>query len=143
MTRLVGVQRWTVQGAVGSTRESWTATSRGIFHQAIAGKFFDQLIDRVKKIKVGDGFEEDVIMGPVVDKAQFETDLRYIEIAKKEGCACLVGGEALTEGKLAKGYFLAPTVFDNVTPYGTLAQEEVFGPVLAVLRVSNFEEAMS
>jgi aldehyde dehydrogenase (NAD+) len=133
----------TVQGAFGSTGQRCTATSRVILHQAIAGKFLDKLIDRVKKIKVGDGFEEDVIMGPVVDKAQFETDLRYIEIAKKEGCACLVGGEALTEGKLAKGYFLAPTVFDNVTPYGTLAQEEVFGPVLAVLRVSNFEEAMS
>jgi aldehyde dehydrogenase (NAD+) len=132
----------TVQGAFGSTGQRCTATSRVILHKAIADKFIEKLIVRVQKIKVGDGFEEGVTMGPAVDKSQFETDLRYIEIAKKEGCKCLIGGSALTEGKLAKGYFVAPTVFDNVTPDKTLAQEEVFGPVLAVLRVNDFEEAM-
>jgi aldehyde dehydrogenase (NAD+) len=78
-------------------------------------------------------------MGPAVDKAQYETDLRYIEIAKKEGCKVLVGGGALDIGK---GYFVAPTVFDGVKPNMTLAQEEVFGPVLAVMRAGDFEEAM-
>jgi alpha-ketoglutaric semialdehyde dehydrogenase len=132
----------TMQGAFGSTGQRCTATSRVILHKPIADKFVEKLIERVKKIKVGDGFEEGVGMGPAVDKSQFETDLRYIEVAKKEGAKCLVGGKALTEGKLAKGYFVAPTIFDGVKPDMTLGQEEVFGPVLAVFRVNDFEEAM-
>ena len=133
----------TAQGAFGSTGQRCTATSRVILHKAIAEKYVEKLLGRMKKIKVGDGFEEGVNIGPAVDKAQFETDLRYIEIAKKEGCRCLAGGGALTEGKLAKGYFVAPTVFDNVKPDSTLAQEEVFGPVLAVFRVNDFAEALT
>ena len=133
----------TVQGAFGSTGQRCTATSRVILHKVIADKYVEKLLERVKKIKVGDGFEEGVNIGPAVDKAQFETDLRFIEIAKKEGCRCLIGGGALAEGQLAKGYFVAPTVFDNVKPDGTLAQEEVFGPVLAVFRVNDFEEALA
>ena len=133
----------TAQGAFGSTGQRCTATSRVILHKAIADKFVEKLLERVKKIKVGDGFEEGVNVGPAVDKAQFETDLRYIEIAKKEGCQCLIGGGALTTGKLAKGYFVAPTIFDNVKPDMTLAQEEVFGPVLAIFRVNDFEEALA
>ena len=132
----------TVQGAFGSTGQRCTATSRLILHKAIADKFIGKLIDRIKKIKVGDGMEDGINMGPVVDKSQFETDLRFIETAKREGNKCLIGGTALTEGKLAKGYFLAPTVFDSVKPGQTVAQEEVFGPVLAVMRVDDFDEAM-
>jgi aldehyde dehydrogenase (NAD+) len=132
----------TVQGAFGSTGQRCTATSRVILHKAIADKFVEKLLARMKQIKVGDGFEEGVGMGPVVDKGQFETDLRFIEMAKKEGCRCLAGGDALTTGRLAKGFFVAPTVFDNVTPDKTIAQEEVFGPVLAVLRISDFDEAL-
>ena len=131
------------QGAFGSTGQRCTATSRLILHHAIADKFLEKLVERVKKIKVGEGTEDGVNMGPAVDKAQYETDLRYIEIAKKEGAKCLIGGAALTEGKLGKGYFVAPTIFDNVKPTHTLAQEEVFGPVLAVFRVKDFEEAMA
>jgi len=129
----------TAQGAFGSTGQRCTATSRVILHKKIADKFIEKLIERVKKIKVGDGMQEGVTMGPVVDKPQYETDLRYIEIAKKEGCKVLVGGGALD---LGKGYFVAPTVFDGVKPDMTLAQEEVFGPVLAVMRAGDFEEAM-
>jgi aldehyde dehydrogenase (NAD+) len=87
---------------------------------------------------VGDGFDETVGMGPAVDKGQYETDLRFIETAKKEGCRCIAGGEALP----GKGYFVAPTIFDGVTPAKTIAQEEVFGPVLAVFRAGDFDEAM-
>ncbi len=133
----------TAQGAFGSTGQRCTATSRVILHKAIADKFVEKLLERVKKIKVGDGFEDGVTMGPAVDKGQFETDLRFIEIAKKEGAKCLIGGGALTEGKLSEGYFVAPTVFDGVKPNMTLAQEEVFGPVLAVLRANDFDEAMT
>jgi aldehyde dehydrogenase (NAD+) len=131
------------QGAFGSTGQRCTATSRVILQKGIADKFLEKLVERVKKIKVGNGMEDGINMGPAVDKAQYETDLRYIEIAKKEGCRCLIGGGPLTAGKLAKGYFVAPTVFDNVKPGHTLAQEEVFGPVLAAFRVNDFEEAMN
>ncbi|MEI6085342.1 MAG: aldehyde dehydrogenase family protein [Verrucomicrobiota bacterium] len=127
------------QGAFGSTGQRCTATSRVILQAKIADKFIEKLIARVQKIKVGDGMQDGVNMGPAVDKAQYETDLRYIEIAKKEGCRCLTGGEALP----GKGYFVAPTVFDGVTPAMTLAQEEVFGPVLAVMRAGDFDEAMT
>ena len=130
------------QGAFGSTGQRCTATSRVILHKAIADKFVEKLVERVKKFKVGDGMEEGVNMGPAVDKPQYETDLRYMEIAKKEGLKCLAGGGSLAEGKLKKGYFVAPTIFDHVTADKTLAQEEVFGPVLAVFRVGDFEEAM-
>ena len=130
------------QGAFGSTGQRCTATSRVILHKAIADRFLEKLVERMKKIKVGDGMEEGINMGPAVDKAQYETDLRYLEIAKKEGGKCLVGGGALAGGKLAKGYFVAPTLFDNVKPEHTIAQEEVFGPVLAAFRVNDFDEAM-
>ncbi|HUJ11156.1 MAG TPA: aldehyde dehydrogenase family protein [Verrucomicrobiae bacterium] len=131
-----------VQGAFGSTGQRCTATSRVILHQAIAEKFIGKLLERIGKIKVGDGMDDGINMGPVVDRAQFETDLRFIELAKEEGGQCLIGGTALTEGRLAKGYFVAPTVFDNVKPGQTVAQEEVFGPVLTVLRVNDFDEAL-
>ena len=130
------------QGAFGSTGQRCTATSRVILHKAIADRFLEKLVERMKKIKVGDGMEDGINMGPAVDKAQYETDLRYLEIAKKEGGKCLVGGGALAGGKLAKGYFVAPTLFDNVKPEHTIAQEEVFGPVLAAFRVNDFDEAM-
>ena len=81
----------TVQGAFGSTGQRCTATSRVILQKAIADKFVEKLLARMKQIKVGDGFEDGVGMGPVVDKGQFETDLKFIEIAKKEGCRCLAG----------------------------------------------------
>jgi aldehyde dehydrogenase (NAD+) len=130
----------TVQGAFGSTGQRCTATSRVILHRAIADRFLEKLIERVNKIKVGNGMDEGVTMGPAVDQAQYETDLRYIEIAKKEGAKALTGGGPLDIGK---GYFVAPTVFDGVRPDMTIAQEEVFGPVLAVLRAGDFEEAMT
>jgi aldehyde dehydrogenase (NAD+) len=128
-----------MQGAFGSTGQRCTATSRVILHKAIADRFVEKLVARVAKIKVGDGFDETVSMGPAVDRGQFEADLRFIETAKKEGCRCIAGGEAQS----GKGYFVAPTIFDGVTSDKTIAQEEVFGPVLAVLRVSDFDEAMN
>ena len=81
-------------------------------------------------------------MGPAVDESQMKTDLVYIDIAKQDGAKLLIGGARLTEGKLAKGFFVAPTVFDNVTKDMRIFKEEVFGPVLSVIRVKDFEEAL-
>jgi len=132
-----------ILGAFGSTGQRCTATSRLILHKPIADKFVNMLLERVKKIKTGPGDEEGIFMGPAVDEQQLKTDLKYIDIAKKEGATLLIGGERLTGGKYDKGYFVAPTVFDNVTPQMRIFKEEVFGPVLSIIRVNDFEEALA
>jgi aldehyde dehydrogenase (NAD+) len=83
-----------------------------------------------------------VDIGPCVDRAQMDTVLRYIEIGRRESGAPKIGGRQLTDGDLAKGYFVEPTVFADVTPEMTIAREEIFGPVLAVMRARDFEDAM-
>lgn len=131
-----------MRGAFGSTGQRCTATSRLVIQENIADQFVQHLIEEMKKIKVGDGMDESVGMGPAVDQGQHATDLDYIEKAKKEGAKLLFGGRNLAEGKLAKGYFVEPTLFDHVKPSMTIFREEVFGPVLSVVRVKNFEEAL-
>jgi aldehyde dehydrogenase (NAD+) len=93
-------------------------------------------------MKVGNGLEPGIDMGPAVDASQLETDLKYIEIAKQEGAKLLCGGNRLTGGIYDKGYFVEPTIFGEVTPEMRIAQEEVFGPVLALMVAEDFEDAM-
>ncbi|MBI3552758.1 MAG: aldehyde dehydrogenase family protein [Elusimicrobia bacterium] len=129
-----------MKGAFGSTGQRCTATSRLILHEKIADKFLKMVVDETKKIKVGNGLDPATGMGPAVDDGQLQTDLDYIEIAKKEGAKLVLGGKRLTDGELAHGYFVEPTIFDNVKPSSRLFKEEVFGPVLAVTRVKTFDE---
>ncbi|NUN04013.1 MAG: aldehyde dehydrogenase family protein, partial [Bryobacteraceae bacterium] len=131
-----------VNAAFFSTGQKCTATSRAIVEDAIYDQFVDALAERTKKLKVGSGLEPGVEIGPAVDQSQLDTDLKYIEIARKEGGRLVAGGERLTGGVFDKGYFVQPTVFADVTPDMTLAREEVFGPVLAVMRAGDFEDAM-
>ncbi len=132
----------TVNAAFFSTGQKCTATSRAIVEESIYERFLEALVERTKKLKVGNGMEPGVDIGPAVDEGQLETDLRYIEIGKKECGAPRVGGNRLTGGAYDKGYFVEPTIFADVTPEMTLAREEIFGPVLAVMRAKNFEDAM-
>ena len=132
-----------MKGAFGSTGQRCTATSRLILHTSIADKFLKMLLAEVAKIKVGDGLDKETGMGPAVDESQLKTDLEYIEIGKKEGAKLLCGGNRLTTGVHANGYFVEPTIFDGVEPKSRLWQEEVFGPVLAVTRTDSFEKAMT
>jgi aldehyde dehydrogenase (NAD+) len=125
-----------------STGQKCTATSRAIVEDAIYDKFLAALIERTKKLKVGDGMQPGVEIGPVVDQAQLDTVLKYIEIGKKEAGAPKVGGNRLTGSGLDKGYFVEPTIFADVEERMTIAQEEIFGPVLAVMRAKNFDDAM-
>jgi len=125
-----------------STGQKCTATSRAIVEDEIYDKFVDALVERTKKLKVGNGMEAGIDIGPAVDEAALQTILDYIEIGKKEAGAPLVGGNRLTGGAYDKGYYVEPTIFGNVTQDMRIAQEEVFGPVLVVMRASNFEEAM-
>ena len=131
-----------VNAAFFSTGQKCTATSRAIVEDAIYDKFVDALVERTKKLKVGDGMKPGIDIGPAVDEGQLETDLKYIETGKKEGARLCCGGNRLTGGGYDKGYFVEPTVFADVTESMTIAQEEIFGPVLAVMRAKDFEDAM-
>lgn len=131
-----------VNAAFFSTGQKCTATSRVIVEEAIYDKFLDALVARTKKLKVGNGMEPGVDIGPAVDQGQLDTDLKYIEIGKKEAGAPRVGGNRLTGKDYDKGYFIEPTIFADVTQKMTIAREEIFGPVLAVMRAKDFEEAL-
>jgi alpha-ketoglutaric semialdehyde dehydrogenase len=128
-------------GAFGSTGQRCTATSRIVVEEAIADQFVESVVARAKKMKVGNGRDESVDIGPLVDEQQMKTVSRYLEIGKKEARLAL-GGERLAGGAFDNGYFMPPTVFDNVKWDSVVAQEEIFGPVLSVIRVPDFEEAL-
>ena len=132
----------TVQGAFGSTGQRCTATSRVVIVEEIADRFLDRLLSQAAKLKSGSGLDESVDVGPSVDETQMNTVLRYIEIGKREGAKLLCGGERLRDGGCENGYFVAPTIFDHVRRDARIAQEEIFGPVLAIQRVRDFEEAL-
>ena len=131
-----------VNAAFFSTGQKCTATSRAIVEESIYDRFVAAVVERTKRLKVGDGMQPGIEIGPCVDQAQMETVLRYIEIGRKESGAPKCGGRRLTEGALAKGFFVEPTVFADVEESHTIAQEEIFGPVLAILRARDFEDAM-
>jgi acyl-CoA reductase-like NAD-dependent aldehyde dehydrogenase len=131
-----------MRGAFGSTGQRCTATSRLIVQNGIADKFVERIVEGAKKIKVGDGLDESVGMGPSVDVHQMETVLDYIDKANKAGNKLLTGGKRLTGGAFDKGFFVEPTVFGGVKTKDVIFQEEIFGPVLAVHRVKDYEEAM-
>jgi len=131
-----------VNAAFFSTGQKCTATSRVIVEDAIYDKFLASLIERTKRLKVGNGMEPGIDIGPCVDENQMNTVLRYIEIGKKEAGAPKLGGNRLTDAAHAKGYFIEPTIFTEVSEDMVIAREEIFGPVLAVMRARNFEDAM-
>jgi aldehyde dehydrogenase (NAD+) len=127
-------------GAFGSTGQRCTATSRVIAMPQVKEALVERLVDQARKIKIGPGLDETVDMGPAVDEKQWQTDLRYIETAQREGARLLTGGQC--PAHLNGGYFVEPTVFDNVTPDMRLFREEVFGPVLAVTTAGSLDEAI-
>ena len=131
----------TVFGAFASTGQRCTATSRVIVEEKVAEEFVRLLLERAKKYKTGNGLDPDVDMGPAVDESQLKTDLHYIEVGKKEA-KLLLGGERLTGPAYDRGYFVAPTIFDHVAADSLIAQDEIFGPVLSVIRVRDFDEAL-
>jgi len=131
-----------VNAAFFSTGQKCTATSRVIVEDAIYDRFAAALVERTKKLKVGNGMDPSVQIGPAVDQAQLDTDLRYIEIARRECGEPLCGGRRLTGGEYDKGYFVEPTIFGGVSEHHTLAREEVFGPVLALMRAKDFQDAL-
>ncbi len=131
-----------VNAAFFSTGQKCTATSRCIVEEPIYEKFLEALVEATKKLKVGNGLEPGVQIGPAIDEKQLEIDLRYIEIGRREAGEPVCGGRRLTGPGYDKGYFVEPTIFRDVTPEMTIAQEEIFGPVLGVMKAKDFEDAM-
>ena len=129
-----------VSGAFGSTGQRCTATSRAILQDSIADKVVERMADRVSKWKLGNGLEPDVQMGPLVSAQQLKTVQEYIEIGKREGARLVTGGGR--PSGLARGFFVEPTIFDRVRPEHRIAREEIFGPVLSVIRAKDYEQAM-
>jgi alpha-ketoglutaric semialdehyde dehydrogenase len=129
-------------GAFGTTGQRCTATSRLIVHRDVAKPMTDALVARAEKIKIGDGLDESVDMGPLINQPAREKVLRYIDIGRQEGARLQIGGGVREAGDCAKGYFFQPTIFDQVKPSMRIAQEEIFGPVLSIIEVKNFEEAV-
>jgi aldehyde dehydrogenase (NAD+) len=130
-------------GAFGTTGQRCTATSRIIVHKDVIRDFTEELVDRAEALRLGDGLDPEIQMGPQINRQQIETSIRYCEIAKKEGAKILTGGKPLTKGAYAKGHFFAPTVVGKVKPGMRIAQEEVFGPVVSILECSSFDEALA
>jgi len=131
-----------VWGGFGTTGQRCTAASRVAVHRAVYKAFVDRYTTRVGELKVGDGLDSSVQMGPSVSRGQIETVMRYVEIGKAEGATLACGGHALDTGAYAKGFFHEPTVFTDVHPQMRIAQEEIFGPVVSVIPFDSFDEAV-
>ncbi len=131
-----------VNAAMFSTGQKCTATSRAIVEEGIYDKFVAAVVERTKQLKVGDGMQAGIDIGPCVDQGQLDTVLKYIAIGRKEAGEPLCGGNQLKEGALAKGYFVEPTVFADVTEEMTIAKEEIFGPVLSIMKAKDPTDAL-
>ena len=132
----------TAQGAFGSSGQRCTATSRAVVVDKVADEFVERIARRAQSMRIGNGMDPQTEMGPSVDESQFQTVLDYLNIGREDGATMVCGGERATGDGLDKGYFVRPTVFDHVTQDMRIAREEIFGPVLSVLRVKDFDEAM-
>lgn len=129
-------------GAFGTTGQRCTATSRLILHRQVAGTFLERLVAATRGLRIGNGLQESTQVGPLVNRSQVETVSSYVEIGRKEGAELLCGGRPVTGPGFDKGFFFEPTIFGEVRPTMRIAQEEIFGPVLSVITVDSFEEAV-
>ena len=131
-----------VNGAFFSTGQKCTATSRALVEKPVFDEFVRLLVEKTRKLKVGDGLQQGIGMGPCVDENQMNTVLDYIRIGQQEGARLLCGGRRLTGPDWDKGYFVQPTIFSEVSPEMRIAQEEIFGPVLALFPVEDLDHAI-
>ena len=132
-----------IWGAFGTTGQRCTAASRIIVHEKVYDRFLDIFIKATRRLRVGDGLNEETQVGPLINESQMKKVLEYIDIGRSEGARLITGGRRLCEGEYAKGYFVEPTVFADVTPAMRIAREEIFGPVAAVLKARDLDEAIA
>ena len=129
-------------GAFGTTGQRCTATSRLLLHEEIHDRFLDRLVERVSALRLGPGLDAGTDVGPLVNRSALEKTEEYVDVARGEGDEVLVGGRRPDHAALARGFFFEPTILRGVRPGSRLACEEVFGPVLSVIRVRDLDEAI-
>jgi aldehyde dehydrogenase (NAD+) len=132
----------TVQGAFGSTGQRCTATSRAVVEDSIANEFVERLHARAAQLVVGNGLDPKTNVGPSVDNSQLDTVLEYVGIGKNEGATLVRGGSRMSSAGMDRGFFVEPTIFDHVDASMRIAQEEIFGPVLSVIRAKDAKSAL-
>jgi alpha-ketoglutaric semialdehyde dehydrogenase len=139
---LVSAAKAVASGAFSTAGQRCASTSRVFVHEAVYDTFLGMLLDETAKMKVGVGSDPETKVCPIINKRQFDSIMSYIEGAKKDGAKILCGGHSLTGELFSKGCFIEPTIFADVDIQSGLAREEIFGPVLAVFRISNVQEAL-
>jgi len=130
-------------GGFGTTGQRCTAASRVVVHERVYDAFVEAFVERARTLRVGDGLDPAVQMGPSVSEAQLATVERYVEIGRQEGARLLTGGRRLCDGAYERGFFHEPTIFGEVAPTMRIAQEEIFGPVVSVMRCRSLDEAIA
>ena len=130
-------------GGFGTTGQRCTAASRVVVHEKVYDAFVEQFVARARALRVGHGLDPSVQVGPSVSDGQVETVAKYVAIGRSEGATLLAGGRRLTDGDYANGFFHEPTVFGDVLPSMRIAQEEIFGPVVSVMRCTSLEDAVA
>src|SRR5581483_11294826 len=131
-----------VWSAFGTSGQRCTAASRVIVHEKVYDTLATRLVEAAERLRLGPGWEEDTDVGPVINRAALEKIHSYTQIGKDEGAKLLTGGEVATEGELARGFYYRPTIFGDVDPQMRIAQEEIFGPTTALIRVRDLDEAI-
>ncbi|MEP6915224.1 MAG: aldehyde dehydrogenase family protein [Acidobacteriota bacterium] len=129
-------------GGFGTTGQRCTAASRVVVHERVYEAFVEQFVARAKSLVVGDGLVEGTQVGPSISEAQLETVLKYVRIGTEEGATLACGGRRLDSGPFANGHFHEPTIFTDVEPRMRIAREEIFGPVVSVMRCRSLDEAV-
>jgi alpha-ketoglutaric semialdehyde dehydrogenase len=131
-----------IWGGFGTTGQRCTAASRIAVHKSVYGEFVSRLAVRAQKLKVGNGLDPSVEVGPLINEQQLQTVMSYVEIGKKEGAKLLTGGNRLDSGGHVRGWFYAPTVFGDCDSKMRVAQEEIFGPVVSVMPIDSLEQGI-
>jgi aldehyde dehydrogenase (NAD+) len=131
-----------IWGGFGTTGQRCTAASRVVVHRKVYRKFVEKFTTAASRLKLGDGLRKETDVGPVINESQFNKILRYVEAGKNEGAKLILGGKACRKGNCSRGYFIEPTIFIEVTPEMRIAQEEIFGPVVSVMKAENLRDAI-
>jgi alpha-ketoglutaric semialdehyde dehydrogenase len=129
-------------GGFGTTGQRCTAASRVVVHETVYRAFLDRFVQRAAALRVGEGLDPSVQMGPLISEGQRDTVIKYVGIGQREGATLMCGGHALTDGPYTRGSFHEPTIFADVAPSMRIAQEEIFGPVVSVISCRSLDEAV-
>jgi acyl-CoA reductase-like NAD-dependent aldehyde dehydrogenase len=131
-----------IWGGFGTSGQRCTSSSRLVVHKAVYDDFLRMFSSAASRLRLGNGLDKNTDVGPVVNESQMKRVLDYIEVGKKEGARLVAGGSACREGDCKKGYFISPTIFAEVAPSMRIAQEEIFGPVVSVIKAEDLDDAI-